>query len=110
MPAAEIPKKGVRQTCSYSSWQWQLDEEFVKINGETHYLWHTVDHDGEILKSFVATRCDCKAALKFLRKTMKRYGRSYIVVTDEFRHYHVAIRVIGNDGVSAVRFFEAMTA
>ncbi len=38
---------------AYSNWQWHLDEIFVKINGETHYLWRAVDHEGEVLESFV---------------------------------------------------------
>ena len=46
----------------------------MKINGETHYLWRAVDHEGEILESYVTKRRDRKAALKFLRKSMKRYG------------------------------------
>jgi putative transposase len=49
-----------------------LDEVFVKINGEMHYLWRAVDHEGEVLKSYVTKRRDRKAALKFLRKAMKR--------------------------------------
>ena len=32
-----------------SNWKWHLDEVFVKINGERHYLWRAVDHDGEVL-------------------------------------------------------------
>ena len=47
--AAEIRKKRVSQMCAYSNWQWHLDEVFVKINGETHYLWRAVDHEGEVL-------------------------------------------------------------
>jgi putative transposase len=41
------------------------------INGETHYLWRAVDHEGEVLESYVAKRRDRKAALKFLKKSMK---------------------------------------
>jgi putative transposase len=40
----------------------------VKINGERHYLWRAVDHEGEVLASFVAKRRDKKASVKFLRK------------------------------------------
>lgn len=40
----------------YSNWQWHLDEVFVKINGETHYMWRAVDHEGEILEAFVTKR------------------------------------------------------
>ena len=45
--AAEIRKKRVQQLLAHSNWQWHLDEVFVKINGETHYLWRAVDHEGE---------------------------------------------------------------
>ena len=80
--AAEIRKNRVSQMRAYSKWQWHLDEVFLKINGETHYLWRAVDHEGEVLESFVTKRRDRKAALKFLRKTMKRHGRAHIFVTD----------------------------
>jgi transposase-like protein len=62
--AAEIRKKRVSQMRAYSNGQWHLDEVFVKINGETHYLWRAVNHDGDILESFVTKRRDCKAAFK----------------------------------------------
>ena len=48
---------------------------FVKINGERHYLWRAVDHEGEVLESFVIKKRDRRAALQFLHNTMKRYGR-----------------------------------
>ena len=49
--AAEIRKRRVHHS-SYSQWRWHLDEVFVKINGETHYLWRAVDHEGEVLEVF----------------------------------------------------------
>jgi putative transposase len=70
----------------------------VKINGETHYLSRAVDHEGEVLESYVTKRRDRKAALKFLRKSMKRYGQPQIVVTDKLRSYGAAMKVIGNAG------------
>ena len=75
---------------SYSNWQWHLDEVFVKINGETHYLWRAVDHEGEVLESYVTKRRDRNAALKFLKKAMKRYGGPEVVVTDKLRSYGAA--------------------
>ena len=69
---------------------------FVKINGERHYLWRAVDHEGEVLEAFVTKRRDRKAALKFLRKVMKRYGRPKMVVTDKLRSYKSALRKLGN--------------
>jgi len=94
--AAEIRKKRVSQMRAYSNWQWHLDEVFVKINGETHYLWRAVDHEGEVLESFVTKLRNRKAALKFLRKTMKRHGRPHIFVTDKLRSYGAAMKEIGN--------------
>jgi putative transposase len=60
-------------------WQWHLDEMFVKIRGQQHYLWRAVDHKGEVLESFVTKKRDKSAALKFLRKHMKRYGNPQVV-------------------------------
>jgi putative transposase len=94
--AADIRKERVSQMHAYSNWQWHLDEVFVKINGETYYLWRAVDHEGEVLESFVTKRRDRKAALRFLRKTMKRHGRPHIFVTDKLRSYGAAMKVIGN--------------
>ncbi len=85
---------------SHSNWQWHLDEVFVKINGETHYLWRAVDHEGEVLESYVTKRRDRKAALKFIRKSMKRYGQPQIFVTDKLRSYGAAMKVIGNLNLS----------
>ena len=96
MFAAEIRKRRVHQR-SYSNWGWHLDEVFVKINGETYYLWRAVDHRGVVLDEFATKRQDRKSALKFSKKTMKRYGRPEIVVTDKLRSYKAAMKVIGNE-------------
>ena len=67
----------------------------MKINGERHYLWRAVDHKGEMLESCVTKRRDRKAALKFVRKTMKRFGPPHVIVTDLLRSYGAAMKVIG---------------
>ena len=67
----------------------------MKINGERHYLWRAVDHEGEILESFVTKTRDKNAALKFLKKSMKRYGRPHTFVTDKLRSYGAALREVG---------------
>jgi hypothetical protein len=54
----------------YRHRRWHLDEVFVKINGAKHYLWRAVDHEGEVLESFVTKRRDKKAALT--RRAAKR--------------------------------------
>jgi len=96
MFASEIRKRRIQKLRSYSNWQWHLDEVFVKINGETHYLWRAVDHEGEVLESYVTKRRDRKSALKFLRKKMKRFGPPHGIVTDLLRSYGAAMKVIGN--------------
>jgi putative transposase len=72
-----------------------LDEVFVKINGERHYLWRAVDHEDEVLESFVTKTRDKKAALKFLRKSLKRHGPAAEIVTDRLRSYGAALRDLG---------------
>jgi putative transposase len=94
MCAAEIRKRRIE--CMQSScWQWHLDEMFVKINGEGHYLWRAVDHEGEALESFVTKTRNKKTTLKFLIKTMKRYGRADVLVTDRLRSYAAALKELG---------------
>jgi putative transposase len=93
---AKIRRNRVSWMRTYSNWQWHLDEVFVKIDGEPHYLWRAVDHEGEVLESFVTKRRDRKAALKFPKKSMKRHGRPHILVTDKLRSYGAAIKDIGN--------------
>ncbi len=63
MFASEIRKRRVRHCRAYPQWRWHLDEVFVKINGETHYLWRAVDHEGEVLEVFATKRRDRGAAL-----------------------------------------------
>jgi putative transposase len=94
MFAAAIRKRRVHCQ-SYSGWRWHLDEVFVKINGEMHYLWRAVDHEGEVLEVFATKRRDRKAALAFLKRTMKRYSRPRVVVTDRLRSYGAAMKDIG---------------
>ena len=91
---SEITKRRIAGLKS-SRWQWHLDEVFVKVNGERHYLWRAVDHEGEVLESFVTKTRDKKAALKFLRKAMRKHGRPEVVVTDRLRSYGAALKEIG---------------
>ena len=51
-----------------------LDEMYVKLSGEMVYLWRAVDHEGEVLESYVTKSRDKAAALTFMRKALKRHG------------------------------------
>ena len=72
MFAAKIRKKRVDGMRSHTRWRWHLDEVYMKINGEMRYLWRAVDHEGEVLESFVTTTRDKAAALAFIKRAMKR--------------------------------------
>jgi len=78
-----------------SRWRWHFDEMFVKINGERHYLWRAVDHEGEVLESFVTKTRDKKAALKFLKKAMRKHVKPDVIVTDRLASYGAALWELG---------------
>jgi putative transposase len=86
--AAEIRKRRVHHQL-YSNWRW------IWTNGKMHYLWRAVDHEGEVLEVFATKRRDRKAALAFLKRAMKRYGRPQSIVTDRLRSYRAAMKAIG---------------
>lgn len=90
MFASEIRKKRSASVRDLPQWRWHLDEVFVRIKGETHYLWRAVDHEGEVLEAFVTKKRNRKDALRFLKKAMKRYGNA---TTSEPRSGQVAIHL-----------------
>jgi putative transposase len=91
MFAAEVRRKRVERMRGYAQWRWHLDEVFVKINGKLRYLWRAVDHEGEVLETVVTINRDKAAALKFLKRIMKKYGRPHSVVTDGLCSYSAAM-------------------
>ncbi len=104
--AAEIRKKRSASMGGLPQWRgnlgrWHLDEVFVRINGETYDLWRAVDHEGEVLEAFFTKKRDPKTALRFLKKTMMRFGRPKAIVTDRLRAYRAAMREIGNEARQA---------
>ena len=94
--AADIRRQRVSQMRGFRQWRWHLDEMYVKVNGEMRYLWRAVDHEGEILESYVTKTRDKSAALAFMKKALKRHGRAEIIVTDGLRSYPAAMRALGN--------------
>ena len=76
--------------------RWHLDEMFVKIAGRTMYLWRAVDSEGEVLDMLVQSRRDKRAALRLLRKLLKKQGMApEELVTDRLRAYGAAARELG---------------
>jgi putative transposase len=87
-----------REDIVYPQWRWHLDEVFVKINGKLRYLWRAVDHEGEVLETVVTAKRDKAAALKFLKRIIKKYGRPKTIVTDGLCSYPAAMKEVGISG------------
>ncbi|MBC2666658.1 IS6 family transposase [Novosphingobium flavum] len=94
--AADIRRQRVSRMRGFRHWKWNLDEVNVKINGKMRYLWRAVDHEGEILESYVTKKRDKAAALRFMKKALKRHGRAETIVTDGLKSYSAAMRALGN--------------
>ena len=95
MFAADIKRQRISRMRGYPQWRWHLDEVFVKINGEHHYLWRAVDHEGEVLESYITKKRDKAAALAFLKRALKRHSKAEAIVTDGLRSYPAAMRDLG---------------
>ena len=68
--------------------RWHLDEMVVRIAGERMYLWRAVDHEGEVLDMLVQSRRDSRAAMRPMRKLLKKQGFApKLLVTDKLRSY-----------------------
>ena len=98
--AAPIRKRRIAHMRGYPQWRWHLDEVFVKVNGKLCYLWRAVDHEGEVLEAVATAKRDKAAALKLLKRIMKKYGTPRSIVTDGLRAYSAAMNEIG---VASVR-------
>jgi len=75
---------------------WHLDEMVIVIRGRRHWLWRAVDNEGEVLDFLVQSKRNARAALKLMRKLLKKHGWAPTrLVTDKLRSYHVAFRTLG---------------
>jgi putative transposase len=94
--ASDIRKQRANRMLGFRQWKWHLDEMYVKVNGEMCYLWRAVNHEGEVLESFVTRERDKAAALSFMKKAMKRFGKPEAITTDGLRSYKAAMNDLGN--------------
>src|SRR6202165_4374496 len=79
--------------------RWHLDEMVVRIAGKRMYLWRAVDHEGEILDVLVQRKRDRRAAIKLMRKLLRKQGFApKTVVTDKLRSYRAAFQHMGLAG------------
>jgi len=96
MFAVDIRRQRVSRMRGFRLWRWHLDEVYVKINGQTHYLWRAIDQEGEILESFVTKTRDKAADLTFMKRALKRHGSPEVITTDGLRSYKAAMTQLGN--------------
>jgi putative transposase len=94
--AADVRRQALSRMRGFRQWKWHLDEVYVKINGEMHYLWRAVDQEGEVLESYVTKTRDKAAALSFMKKALKRHGSPEAITTDGLRSYKAAMVQLGN--------------
>ena len=74
---------------------WHLDKMVVSIGGRRMYLWRAVDSEGEVIDLLVQPRRDARAALKLMRKLLKKHGYApRVIVTDKLRSYGAARRTL----------------
>jgi len=86
----------LRQRRPRPSDRWHLDEMVVRIAGRRMYLWRAVDHQGEILDMLVQRRRDKHAALRLMRKLLKKQGFApKLLVTDKLRSYGRRFGIFG---------------
>jgi putative transposase len=80
---------------------WFMDEVYINIRCERHYLWRAIDQDGDVIDIFVQKRRDGKAAKRFFNRFLKRnQGVSpWKIVTDKLRSYDVALRKLVPDSI-----------
>ena len=78
------------------NWRWHLDEVFVRVNGQTCYLWRAVDHKGEVLYILVQSRRKKKVALKLMHRLLKKQGFvPDTFITDKLPSYGAALKELG---------------
>jgi putative transposase len=96
MFAGDTRRQRTSRMRGFRQWRWHLDEMYVKLGGEIVCLWRAVDQEGEILESYVTKTRDKDAALRLMRKTLKRHGQVEPITTDGPRSYKAAMTELGN--------------
>jgi putative transposase len=94
--ATDVRRQRVSRMRGFRQWKWHLDEVYVKVGGELHYLWRAVDQEGEVLESYVTKTRDKAAAVRFMKKALRRHGLPEAITTDGLRSYKAAMDQLGN--------------
>jgi transposase-like protein len=91
--------RNLRRRRPRPSERWHLDEMVIRIAGRRMYLWRAVDHEGEVLDMLVQRRRDKRAALRLMRKLLRKLGFApKLLTTDKLGSYRAAFRHLGLTG------------
>jgi putative transposase len=75
--------------------KWHVDEVRVVIKGEVFWLWRAIDQEGKELDVLLQKRRNTKAAKRFFKRMLKKYGFvPRVLITDKLRSYKAATRTI----------------
>ncbi len=87
--------RNLRSSCPTPTDIRHLDDMVINIRGKRHFLWRAVDSEGEVLDFLVQPRRNTKAALKLMRKLLKKQGFTPAqIVTDKLKSYQKAFRTL----------------
>lgn len=90
-----IYAKEIRKKRGYTfSDKWHIDEMCIKINGETYWLWRLIDSHAEEIEILLQKHRNARAAIRFLKKVLKKTKAPRIVITDKLRSYKKAHRIL----------------
>ena len=77
--------------------KWHMDEVMITICGKKHWLWRAIDADGDVLDILVQTRRNAKAAKRFFKRLVARFGEPRVVITDKLGSYIKPIKTLAPD-------------
>lgn len=65
--------------------KWHIDEVVIMIRGKNHKLWRAIDANGDVLDILLQTRRNAKAAKRFFKGLVGKFGKPRVVITDKLR-------------------------
>ena len=77
--------------------KWHMDEVVITIRGKKHWLWRAIDASGDVLDILVQTRRNAKAAKRFFKRLVARFGEPRVVIMDKLRGYTRPIKTLAPD-------------
>jgi len=81
---------------------WRLDETYIKVKGVWHYLYRAVDKHGQTIDFLLTEQRDEAAALRFLKKAIRRHGVPEKITIDGSAANEAAIKSYNEEHGTAI--------